>query len=185
MHRSSNCCKDIPRNLRSTSVSKGSVIQSRFVILALFSIPFPGLDPDRGRGLSSWGLLRSAPCLAASFRLVVAERRRASEPDLLPAFDCCDGRHDAADSHSSRFRLRDSAQAAGGVAVRWSSWVAHRLAWRSNRLPWRLHPPRGLCFSDVVSRPVAAYPQNRPSCRFFRCLAEPILAASVPFFAAA
>ena len=48
VHRSSNCCKDIPRNLRSTSVSKGSVIQSRRVILAKFVIPFPGRDPDLG-----------------------------------------------------------------------------------------------------------------------------------------
>ena len=48
VHRSSNCCKDIPRNLRSTSVSKGSVIHSRRVILALFAIPLPGRDPDLG-----------------------------------------------------------------------------------------------------------------------------------------
>ncbi len=46
VHQSSNCCKDMPRNLLSTSVSSGRVIQSWSVILALFNIPFPGyLEP--------------------------------------------------------------------------------------------------------------------------------------------
>ena len=57
VHRSSNCCKDIPRNLRSISVSKGRVIQSGHVILAVFSIPFPGLDPGLRLVLPSRGLL--------------------------------------------------------------------------------------------------------------------------------
>ena len=111
VHRSSNCCKDIPRNLRSTSVSKGSVIHSWHVILAVFSIPFPGLDPGLGFVLSSRGLLGPPHdcCLAAIVRLAVAERRRALDPGLLPVFGCRDGRHGAVGSHSSRFRLRDSA----------------------------------------------------------------------------
>ncbi len=111
VHRSSNCCKDIPRNLRSTSVFKGSVINFRYVILAVFSIPFPGLDPVLGLVLPSRGLLGlpPLPCLAATFRLAVAERRRASEPGLLPVFGCRAAGHHAAASHSSRFRLRDSA----------------------------------------------------------------------------
>ena len=85
VHHSSNCCKDIPRNLRSTSVSKGSVIQSQRVILALFVTPLPGRDPDLGldpgRGGSSPDLgflgpgsmpLDSARRLAASLLLAVA-----------------------------------------------------------------------------------------------------------------
>ncbi len=52
VHQSSNCCKDMLRNLRSTSVSKGRVIQSRRVILALFNIPFPGRNQDLRLGLS-------------------------------------------------------------------------------------------------------------------------------------
>jgi hypothetical protein len=31
------------------------------------------------------------------------------DPGLLPVFGCRDGRHGAVGSHSSRFRLRDSA----------------------------------------------------------------------------
>ena len=117
VHRSSNCCKDIPRNLRSTSVSRGSVIQSRFVILALFRIPFPGLDPDLGLGCHGWGRHGLAPSLAAAFRRVVAEPCRASEPDLLPVLGCFDSRHVAVGSRSSNFRLRESAQVVEGVAV--------------------------------------------------------------------
>ena len=131
VHRSSNCCKDIPRNLRSTSVSKGSVIHSRYVVLALFSIPFPGLDPDLGLGLSCRRPVGLARCLAASFRLVVAERCRASEPDLLHVFGCPDAQYDVAGSLSSHFRLRDSAQAVEGVAVPSASCVVH---WASGRL---------------------------------------------------
>ena len=68
-----------------TSVSKGSVIQCRRVILELFVIPLPGRDPDLGldpgRGGSSPDLgfvgpgsmlLDSARRLAASLLLAVA-----------------------------------------------------------------------------------------------------------------
>ena len=180
VHRSSNCCKDIPRNLRSTSVSKGSVNQSRHVILAVFSNPFPGHEPGLGLGLvlSSRGSLGlpPSPCLVAIFRLAVAERCRASEPGLLSDFGCRPGRHDVAASHgrhhgaashSARFRLRDSAQAVEGVAVQSSSlWVSMCSHPRYPR------PPHEVSSSvDVVSRPGAAYPQSRPSSRFFRDLA--------------
>jgi hypothetical protein len=68
----------MPRNLRSTSVSRGSVVQFRRVILALFNIPFPGRDPDLHLGLSDSSAGDVARRSAASLRLAVAERCRLS-----------------------------------------------------------------------------------------------------------
>ena len=125
MHRSSNCCKDIRRNLRSTSVSKGSVIHSWRVILALLVIPFPGRDTDLGLGGSCLMSAEVARSRAASLRLANAERRRLSDPGRVFVADGRDVCRVDAGSLSSRFLLRGSAQVVEGVAVQSyaASWV--------------------------------------------------------------
>ncbi len=50
VHRSSNGFKDVPRMPRSTSVSTGIVVQSWYVILQVYAIPFPCREPDLDLG---------------------------------------------------------------------------------------------------------------------------------------
>ncbi len=111
VHQSSNCCKDMLRNLRSTSVSKGSVIQSRRVILALFNIPFPGRNQDLRLGLSDSSAGDVARRSAASLRLAVAERCCLSDPGLVSVVGRCVIRHVVVGSLHSRFCLRCSSSA--------------------------------------------------------------------------
>jgi hypothetical protein len=99
----------MPRNLRSTSVSRGSVIQFRRVILALFNIPFLGRDPDLHLGLSDSSAGAVARRFAASLRLAVAERCRLSVPGLVSVVGRRVVRHVVVGSLPSRFRLRCSA----------------------------------------------------------------------------
>ena len=137
-------------------------------------MPFPGLDHDLGLVVQLLG--RPSSGLAAIFRLADAARCRVLEPGLLLVVGRRDGRHDVAASHSSRFRLRDLVQAVEGVAVQSSS---PRASARSYPRSWHPHLPPALSFSVFTSRPVAAYPQSRPSRHFLRRLVGQILVESL------
>jgi hypothetical protein len=97
-------------------VSKGSVIQSRRVILALLNIPFPGRDPDLRLGVSDASAGDVARRPSVSMRLRVAERCLLSHPGLVSVVVRRVVRHIVAGLQSSRSRLRCSAQAVVGVA---------------------------------------------------------------------
>lgn len=159
------------------------MIQSRRVILALFLIPFPGRDPDLGLGLSNSRVDGLARSLAASLRLAVVKRCRASEPDRFSAVGCFDGRSVVAGSYSLLFLLRGSAQAVEGAATE-PCWCDVCRASGRKHPPSRQSSLHVVFSSDFVccSRPGAVFRQYRPASRFLERRDGRRLAAAATVF---
>ena len=164
---------------RSTSVSTGSVVQSRYVILEAYVIPFPCREPDLGVFHRLSRVVDVPRSLTACLLVAVSWRVRLLFPGLfsggcLP--DC------GSASPSARLRFRCFGRTVSGVAMQTSAIVVSmglQMA-QLSLLPWLgllLH--LSLASSPFCAGwPISVFPQNRPGRSFLkgrlRCLSWPL-----------